>query len=297
MELRTEEFQLPEEPKFNYDEVKSWIMERTEVYKGMIYDDTQISQAKADRADLRRVMKALSDRRIQIEREYMKPFGEFKTKINELIGLINEPTQLIDARIKDYEQMKRDEKREKIEALFEEKEKPDWLTLEQIWSDKWLNASTSMKSIDKDISGAIEQVNADMESLESLEFSFEAKEHYKKTLNVGLAIQEGVRIADMMKRKAEEEAQKEAERQAKLNEIVNNEATQIINRVEAREAQEQQFMNAPEDVHEITDPFPGGPVEQMEMAIWVNFAALLTTKQARELKEFCTLAGIQIKPL
>lgn len=298
MELKINDYQLPQPIEFNYDEILAWVQERTEIYKNLIYDDTQISQAKADRADLNRFRKALNDRRIQMEREFTAPLAEFKEKINALIKLIDEPANLIDARIKEFE--KQDEKAQKIAEYFAEiDDKPEWLEIGMIWDKKWLNATKSMKSIWEEIGDRLDGIKKDLATLAEIkDFGFEATEEYKRTLDINKALAEGMRLAEIQKRKEAEEARRaEAERQAKLDAINNSPATQIINRVEAREAQEQQFMNAPEDVVEITDPFPGGPVEQMEMATWVNFAALLTIKQARELKEFCTLAGIQIKPL
>ena len=278
MELKINDYQLPQPIEFNYEEIKAWVQDRTEVYKNMIYDDTQISQAKSDRADLRRTSKLLNDRRISLEKEYMQPFFEFKEKINDLIKLIDEPANLIDQRIKEFEEQKREEKREQIGEMFDGIDgKPDWLKLEQIWNPKWLNATTSMKSISREISGAIEAITENLNSLNSIDgFAFEAKEVYKQTLDMPRAIAEGRRLQDIQKRKEEEEARKaaEAERQKKVDAIINNPASQIINRAEAREAE-----------------------EKAQMATWVSFRALLTTEQALELNGFFRERGIWFEPI
>ena len=278
MELKINDYQLPQPIEFNYEEIKAWVQEQTEAYKGMIYDDTQISQAKSDRANLRRTSKLLNDRRISLEKEYMQPFFEFKEKINDLIKLIDEPANLIDQRIKEFEEQKREEKREQIGEMFDGiEQKPDWLKLEQIWNPKWLNATTSMKSISREISGSIEAITENMNSLNSIEgFAFEAKEVYKQTLDMPRAIAEGRRLQDIQKRKEEEEARKaaEAERQKKVDSIINNPTSQIINRAEAREAE-----------------------EKAQMATWVSFRALLTMEQAKDLKQFFGERGIRFEPI
>ena len=278
MELKINDYQLPQPIEFNYEEIKAWVQEQTEAYKGMIYDDTQISQAKSDRANLRRTSKLLNDRRISLEKEYMQPFFEFKEKINDLIKLIDEPANLIDQRIKEFEEQKRDEKREQIGEMFDGiEQKPDWLKLEQIWNPKWLNATTSMKSISREISGSIEAITENMNSLNSIEgFACEAKEVYKQTLDMPRAIAEGRRLQDIQKRKEEEEARKaaEAERQKKVDSIINNPTSQIINRAEAREAE-----------------------EKAQMATWVSFRALLTMEQAKDLKQFFGERGIRFEPI
>ena len=278
MELKINDYQLPQPIEFNYEEIKAWVQEQTEAYKGMIYDDTQISQAKSDRANLRRTSKLLNDRRISLEKEYMQPFFEFKEKINDLIKLIDAPANLIDQRIKEFEEQKREEKREQIGEMFDGiEQKPDWLKLEQIWNPKWLNATTSMKSISREISGSIEAITENMNSLNSIEgFAFEAKEVYKQTLDMPRAIAEGRRLQDIQKRKEEEEARKaaEAERQKKVDSIINNPTSQIINRAEAREAE-----------------------EKAQMATWVSFRALLTMEQAKDLKQFFGERGIRFEPI
>ena len=278
MELKINDYQLPQPIEFNYEEIKAWVQEQTEAYKGMIYDDTQISQAKSDRANLRRTSKLLNDRRISLEKEYMQPFFEFKEKINDLIKLIDEPANLIDQRIKEFEEQKREEKREQIGEMFDGiEQKPDWLKLEQIWNPKWLNATTSMKSISREISGSIEAITENMNSLNSIEgFAFEAKEVYKQTLDMPRAIAEGRRLQDIQKRKEEEEARKaaEAERQKKVDAIINNPTSQIINRAEAREE-----------------------AEKTQSATWVSFRALLTTEQALELNGFFRERGIRFEPI
>lgn len=112
MELQITQLIMPEKIQFNYSELKAWIADRSHEYSTIVYTDDDIGQAKEDRADLNRLKKALNDRRIQIEKEYMKPFGEFKAQINEIIGMLDEPAKLIDQRVKEYEQAKKDEKAE-----------------------------------------------------------------------------------------------------------------------------------------------------------------------------------------
>lgn len=312
MELRINDYQLPQPIEFNYDEILAWVQERTEVYKNMIYDDTQISQAKNDRADLRRVAKALNDRRITLEREYTQPLAEFKEKINTLIKCINEPADLIDQRIKEFEKMKRDEKAEAIAEMFDGiEDKPDWVELGMIWDKKWLNTTKSMKSIREEITAALDGIKKDLATLAEIrDFGFEATEEYKRTLDINKALAEGMRLAEIQKRKeaeakarAEEEARRaEAERQAKLDSILHNPTSQIINAAEAREEAERQgiaYMNPPElePMHEITEPFPGGPVERMEMPSWVRFEACMTTQQALALKSFFQANNIEFRQI
>ena len=151
MELKVNEYQLPEVIQFNFEELKRELTEKVQKYETIVYSDEQIKEAKADKANLNKLKKALNDERIRREKEYMIPFNEFKNKVNEIISIIDKPVQLIDQRVKDFEENKKQEKRLEIGQIWETKERPDWLTLPKIFDERWLNASVSMKHIEEEL--------------------------------------------------------------------------------------------------------------------------------------------------
>lgn len=210
MELRVEEYQLPAELKFNFEELKMELSAKIQTYETMTYTEDQLQEAKKDRAYLNKLKKALNDERIRREREYMQPFDEFKAKINEIIKIIDKPVALIDSQVKNYEDKKKEEKQEKINAVFGAYDFPVWFTVDKIQDKSWLNAGTSMKQIDENISGWKNRLETELKTLSELpEFGFEAIEVYKKCLDLNTAIAEGRRLAEIQKRK--EEAQKAEE--------------------------------------------------------------------------------------
>ena len=85
MELKVNAVAIPEEFTFNYDELKTELLQKASVYETMVYTEDQIREAKADRANLNRLKKALNDERIRREKEYMEPFNKFKMQIAEII--------------------------------------------------------------------------------------------------------------------------------------------------------------------------------------------------------------------
>lgn len=306
MELKINEMVQPEEPKFNYIEIKRWIQDGAEKYKNIVYTDNDISAAKADRADLNRLKKALNDRRIELEKSYMAPFKSFKSKVDELIKLIDEPAKLIDARVKEFEQHQKEEKSQQITEWFSGIEgRPEWLEIGQIWDQKWLNASKSMKSIKEEIEAALAQIHADLETLAGItEFGFEATEEYKRTLDINRALAEGMRLSDIQKRKeaeaarkAEEEARRaEEDRQAKLDSILNNPATQIINRAEAA-VQPEPYWEPQEPSQVVHDARQMAFATNDEPVMAVSFRAWLNKTQALELKKFFDDRGIRFEQI
>lgn len=282
MQLEIEQYQLPEKIKFNFDQLKNEISLAVNKYEGLIYSDDQIKAAKTDRANLNKFKKALNDERIKREKEYMAPFNEFKTKINEIIAIIDKPVAVIDKQVKAFEDEQKNKKAEEIQAWFdtnrEELGAPDWLRLKAIGDTKWLNASASLKSIQEEITAKVETVKAHLETIQSLpEFSFEAAEVYKTSLDINKAIAEGKRLADIQKRKqeAEERAKAEAEAAARAQEEAQKQQ-------EAPQAQEE-----PQPQEE--------PKTEAPKAQWVKFQALLTVEQAKALKAFFEENKIEFK--
>lgn len=280
MELRVNEVAIPEKITFNYDELKYELTEKVKMYKTLVYNDTQIAEAKKDKANLNKLKKALNDERIRREREYMKPFDIFKAQVNEIIGIINEPIAVIDAQVKEYEEKEKSEKRQKIEAFWEGELRedittlpPEWLQLSQIFDDRWLNKTVSIATAKSDIKNAISRISDDLATLSELpEFGFEATEVYKTTLDMNKALNEGRRLAEIQKRKQEQEAQAKAQAEA-----------------EAAKAEEPKPEPPKPD-------FINPPVEEAP-AKWVNFSALLTTQQALALKDFFECNNIEFKPI
>lgn len=224
MEIKMHEMQLPERISFNYEELKQELTEKVSMYETLVYTDEQIKQAKEDKANLNKLKKALNDERIRREREYMQPFNEFKAQVNEIISIIDKPVAVIDRQVKEYEEKQKQDKQAKIETYWHEvlqaDKVPEGVTFSSIFNPKWLNASVSMKGIENEINARLEQIAMDMKIIADLpEFSFEAMETYKTTLDVRTALNEANRLAEMAKRKAEQEriaAEAEAKKQEEL---------------------------------------------------------------------------------
>ena len=247
MELRMNEVKLPEKISFNFEELKQELTAKTKMYAAMVYTESELKEAKADRANLNKLKKALNDERIRQEKEYMQPFNEFKAQINELISITDEPNRLIDSQVKAFEEKKKEEKLEQIQAYYNsiEPEELHWLGLPAIFNEKWLNASVKMSAVQAEIDARLEHIKSDLATLSKLpDFAFESIEVYKDTLDMNKAISEGQRLSDIQKRKAE-----------------------------TLKPEPDAFPLSNEDV-------PESPKQ------WVSFKALVTVEEALELKDF-----------
>lgn len=273
MELRVNEIAIPEPITFNYEELKQELTEKVSVYETMVYTDENIKEAKTDRANLNKLKKALNDERIRREKEYMQPFNEFKAQINEIIGIIDKPCAVIDKQVKEYEEQQKQKKVAQIDDFMKEieKELPDDMHIPM--NEKWLNASVSMKSIQEEIKAQAEQIKTDLATIENLpEFSFEAAEVYKSTLDLGKAVNEAHRLSEIAKRKAEADRLK-----------TEREAEQA--RLKAEAEAKAPTVTATVNVGGQTIPVAEIPVNVPDKQ-WISFRASLTVAEARELKQF-----------
>lgn len=296
MELKINEIMIPERIDFNFEELKEELSEQVEKYRNLVYTDDQIKLCKADKANLNRLKKALNEERIRRKKEYLKPFEEFEGKVNEIIKIIDEPLQLIDKQVKEFEEKKKADKRTEIGAYWETTEHPEWLVLSKIFDERWLNATYTMKQIQADITGWINRVNSELETLEQLDsFSFEAIDVYKRSLDMNQAIAEGKRLSDIQKRK-EEEARRKAElleAQKKIEEETRWEEMQKA----GSELAEGFSEGLKEEAEEIDAKAEKAEETAQSASMWLNFSALLTINQALKLKKFFEDNNIEFKKI
>lgn len=258
----------------NYDEAKAYIMDKVETYKNAYYSEDQKGLAKDDRARLNKLKKAISDMRISKKKEYLEPFNDFEEKMKELAGLTDEALEQIDEQIKVFDEKRKAEKQKAIEELFATIGFQNFVTLEKIWDPKWLNASTSMKSIEEQMRSRMYEIGDGVFTLSRLpEFGFEATEVYKETLDINKAISEAQRMSEIAKAKAEAEARRKAEEERKAQE----------QDAEKQRAAMAQAMTPPEDV------------QPQKMV--VKFEAELTTEDAVALREFFQSRNITFRAI
>lgn len=119
MELKITELQLPGKISFNYEELKQELTKKVKEYGSLVYTDAQIREAKADRANLNRLKKALNDERIRQERDFMKPFDEFKGQVRELCGIVDSASAAIVKTAQDGTQTNLFNDRNKESYIFE----------------------------------------------------------------------------------------------------------------------------------------------------------------------------------
>ena len=207
VELQAEQLELVVSEKTigslttNAKQIRELVQSALPKYDISNYSTDDVAKAKADKAVLNKAAKTLNDKRIEFEKEFMAPFGEFKEVVNDTVKLIKEAVGKIDTVIKADEERARNEKREQVEHLAEECGlEESGIHLSKIWNDKWLNKTTSLKSIEADIKTRMATITADLEKLKSFAEDYDVLVvRYKENLN----LQETVRYANQLKEQRE----------------------------------------------------------------------------------------------
>lgn len=223
----------------NAKEIRDMVKLALPKYDISNYNDDNIAQAKKDKATLNKASKALNSKRIEIEREFMKPFGEFKEIVSETVSLIGECSSRIDSVVKQNEQRYKDNKLKDIRTYFDGTNL-NHVNFDKVFKQEWLNKTSTIKSVCAEIDVIQSKINSEIDSLRCFNEDFDVLlTYYMDTLNIGSTLQYANRLKEQRERvkRAEEEKRKaeEAKSNAKAN-ALKEAGERILNQKEESRA-------------------------------------------------------------
>ena len=210
---------------WNHEEIAAAVAEKMSYYRGLVYSDDQIIEAKKDRAALNKFVTALKAKDREIKKLCLQPYEEFHAKMLQIIAQVEEPAALIDKQVKEYEESQKAAKLEAIRELFNAKGFQPWVTLERIMNDSWLSKSYSLKKVEAELSSIQHSIGEDILIINQMgEGQPAALREYQRTLDKTAAVEAGKRyvearyaeqrLAETIKKEQEEAAKK---RQAEID--------------------------------------------------------------------------------
>ena len=245
---------------WNADEIAEYVAGRVGYYKNLVYTDDQIVEAKKDRAELNKFISALKAKDREIKKLCLQPYEEFHQKMQMIIAQVEEPVNLIDKQVKDYEDQQKAAKTEEIKKLFAEKGFQPWVTLDRIWNPSWLNKSYSLKKIEADLSTIQHSIGEDILLINQMgEGQPAALREYQRSMDKTKAVEAGKRyieakyaeqrMAETIGRQRDEEArraQEEIDRDLGIAPAPVEAHTEAPEPVSVAQAQEEEQQQAPE---------------------------------------------------
>lgn len=255
MEIKVNDIQVLEPVKFNYEELKEELQQKLQNYENLIYTEDNIKSAKSDRAMLNKLAKAINDERIRVNNQLLDPGKAFNNQCNELTGMVKKTSDCIDVQVKTFEEKEKFEKKEEIQKYFNEKvgHFKDVIAFEKIFEARWLNKTTTIKSIQTDIDHILSKTSSDLMTIETTVADKEIQKqciafYFDNITNpsiLGLAIQKAREIEV---------------KQKKIDELKQNETKCIKNQ---KNITEQSTQN-------ITNNTPNVTTRQIDFRVWVN---------------------------
>lgn len=198
---------IPPQISFNFEEIKSELAGKLQVYQNMVVTESGIKEAKADRANLNKFKAALADSRKAVKAQWNQPLCDFEGKMKELERMVDEPIGAIDRQVKAYDEAKKQDKRQQIERFFEGTvgDLEEVLPLSKIWNDRWLNATYPMKDIEKEIIERIRKTHSDIGIIVAMQLPCcdQMLSTYLETLDMSRAMEEKHKYEQAQKAKAQ----------------------------------------------------------------------------------------------
>lgn len=267
---------IPKEFIFNFEELETELTERLHYYNNLVITEDSIKEAKDDLANLRKLKEAIETQRKEIKKQCMAPYLALEEKVKRLTALIDAPINSINGQVKTYDELEKAKKRCEIEAAYDELV-PDNLReiipFGRICNPKWLNKTTTMKSITEEIVTLVKRTNVDMVLMDGLDPAYlgAVRSKYIETLDIDAALKE----RDKLMAAQEAFRQREAQRAAFQ-----------------AQAETKPPVAAQEPVREPAPPMPQPRADEKRWVLKLEFPAI-TRGQADALKKFLQANNIE----
>lgn len=238
---------------WNFDELKQEIVKKSDDYMNLVYSNDQIKEAKKDRANLRKFIAALEDKRKEIKKQVMIPYTDFEAKEKELVAIVDQAVANIDTQIKGYEEATRQEKLAKVKEIYTEciGDLDRTVPFEKIFKESWLNTTTTLKSIREEISSIYKKIDQELKIInaDTSSYVYEMKEEYLKNFDLTEAMAKKQQLEETAQKKAMFEEQKKKEEEEK-NRRLAEEAAKVENAGKVEKAADPELQSLPQDKKE-----------------------------------------------
>lgn len=136
-----------------------------------VVTENTYEQAKKDRAQLNSIVKMVSDERKRVEDDLFSEWKEDKKNIMDIEKKIKQCADSLGQGITDIEDALKEEKRKHIyeawQTLLDSKGNGEHYDLTPKFNEKWLNKTTSNKSIEKDLNAIYDKIVQDLGFMET----------------------------------------------------------------------------------------------------------------------------------
>ena len=157
----------------NFPELKSVLTAMLSRYQGMVYTESMLPAAKADKTELSRLRTEIDNRRKEIKRAYLAPYNDFEAQVKELLAMVDAPLSEVKTFLSEMEAREKEAKRQEIETYFFQNCAALGALAGQVlnspafFDSKWLNKSTAAKTWKTAVDSKITAAARDLQSIQA----------------------------------------------------------------------------------------------------------------------------------
>ncbi len=272
----------------NAEAVKLWLANAVAPYASLVVTEDAIADAKAKRADIRKLRTAIDSQRKAVKKSVLAPYERFERSCKELDAILAEGDSNIDVQVKAIENERREAKIAILREFFNENvgNLSDYLKWEDVFNPRWGNVGYAEGTARQDITELIAKTEGDLEVIRSLGSPFETTllEEYAATRDLRSALTKDKAL------KARQEAEERTKAEAtslhtpSAEEAVERNVAPPERKVDAHEPYNVTFL------HPITE-------DDKPKLYHLEFAVDVTMEQAHALKRFFKENGITYRKI
>lgn len=278
----------------NYPAVKKWAESVVAQYENIVVTPDTISQAKADRASLRKAQSGVSDVRKEMRAAALSTCAAEESNCKDLEAVFERGVQALDVQIKAMEEAAKQEKKARLAAYFAQVlgDMAEWLTFDDCFNPKWLNATYAESTAQMDVCAAIDRCRADLNAIRALHSEFETSllDEYTRTRNISAVLVKNETLG-RMKAAEEERKRKEAEAAAKYEE--QKAACAAVRMASAGDAVIEEHSEVGQVIATVDREGFERAVSEPEPTYTVDFRVFGTAAQLDELRVYMRTKGIR----
>lgn len=278
----------------NYADVKAWVDGVAEQYRSIVVTEDGVQAAKQDRANLRKLQANIDQVRKECRAAALAVSAETEANCKELVATLETAVQNLDTQAKAFETQRKEEKKNRLSAYFDQAvcDMAEWLTFDDCFNPKWLNATYAESAAWSDIDAAIDRCRADLNAIRALHSEFETTllDEYTRTRNISAVLVKNETLC-RMKAVEEERKRKEAEAAAKYEE--QKAACAAVRMASAGDAVIEEHSEVGQVIAAVEREAFERAVSEPEPTYTVDFRVFGTAAQLDELRVYMRTKGIR----
>lgn len=176
-----------------YEQLKTQALEVAKIIRETEVNEETVKHAKKLLASANKAVNELEDRRISIKKELMEPYQDFELKVKEIVGIVKEADNEIRSKVRELEQLERDEKESQLKEIWGLRYRPyrtapGFLTFEDWLTPQHLNKTMSIKKAEEDMAQWMEARSRDVMVIMDMEHGVDILSEYRNCLDLGMAV-------------------------------------------------------------------------------------------------------------